>query len=852
MKTIKKAIVIFLSVVLLLGIACGCSDNGELKINMPTDISEDDANWSIISESEIILTNNAVKFQMNSKTAHFTLTDLINGKSYSSVPTEDVFSFSEEDAQRLRSEITLTYYQKQSAAEYMYSARDSVDNGNYKILTNGEAIRVYYNFGATADEFFAPTFFTKNDFEMLDLDKLSNPNAVRRISRYYTLYENENSAEDYDEKLQKYPALKKTPLYIIESGAEDNVLEEITQFMQEVGYTEEQYQKTIEKYSIEIGINDKAGFIIPVEYSLCPDGFSAKILSDKIVESSDNYKLQKVEFLEYFASKNQKSTGSYMIPDGSGSLIKINGSHKTDYSQNFYGSDYSVLEDSKQQLLENLMLPVFSICEDDGGILAIVERGAEIAELNIKTMSNAAPQNHIFTSFALRAVDVTDIGEKIGVPVYNIFSKKLIKISPTIRFVLFSEGEADFANMAKYYRNYLIENEQINQADIKGDVPLYLDYLCMIKKPSSVMGISYDKKIVLSTIEEIIESVKEFNKKGIKNIVLRLKGYGGGGLTNKANNRFEIDSAVGTVNELKQLEDLLKKNGGALYLDADFQFVYSLGNGFSKKNSSAHYLNRAVVYKGSYDIVTRKYNSEHLPKYFVTPTLYNVYSKGFLNDVNKKLSNSFKVSFGSAGLYLGSDYASKKDMNRTESLYCLKKALKETNIKAMFDNGNAYILPFAETLFGVPLTSSMSDMEYMRIPFYQMVVHSSLVYSGMPVNLSQTPKQHYLRTLEYGAALSATLITRENSLLTNTDYDSIYYSVNYDGQLDSISKMYNASKKAMQLVQNAELIGYEKLSDEVYCSFYSNGIKILVNYGKTEAKALGTRVEAESFMLIEE
>ena len=467
-------------------------------------------------------------------------------------------------------------------------------------------------------------------------------------------------------------------------------------------------------------------------------------------------------------------------------------------------------------------------------------------------MSNSAPQNHIFTSFALRAVDVTDIGEKTGVPVYNLFSKKLLNISPEIRFVLFGEKKADFANMAKYYRNHLIVNKQINQANIQGEVPIYLDYLCMIRKPSSVMGISYDKKIVLSTIEEIIESVKEFNQKGIKNIVLRLKGYGEGGLTNKAYNRFEIDSAVGTVKELKELKALLEKNGGALYLDADFQFVYTHGNGFSEKNSSAHYLNRAVVYKGSYDIVTREYNFEHLPKYFITPTLYGEYSKGFLKDSNKKLSEAFKVSFGSSGQYLGSDYASNKDMNRTESLYFLKKALKETNEKAMFDKGNGYILPFADTLFGAPLTSSASDMEYMRIPFYQMVVHGSLIYSGMPVNLSQNPKVQYLRTVEYGAALSATLITRENSLLTNTDYESVYYSVNCGGQIESLSEMYKNIHKALSSVANAEITGYQKLGDELYCTAYNNGIKILVNYGKTKASALGNTVEAESFKIIEE
>jgi len=511
-----------------------------------------------------------------------------------------------------------------------------------------------------------------------------------------------------------------------------------------------------------------------------------------------------------------------------------------------------VLEDSKGQLLQNLMFPVFSICEEDGGLFAIVEKAAEMAELNIKTMSNSAPRNHIFTSFTLRAVDVTDIGEKTGVPVYNLFSKHLLKISPKIRFTFFPKEKSDYSNMAEYYRNYLLENGQIKENKAEGEPPLYLDYLCMILKPSSVMGVSYNKKIVLSTISEIIDSVEAFKEKGIKNIVVRLKGYGTGGLTNKAYNRFEIDSKVGSAKEIQQLKKLLEKDGGALYLDADFQFVYSKGNGFSQKNSSAHYLNRAVVYNGSHDIVTRKYDAEQLPRYFVSPSLYKKYSSDFISSLKKKLPDMTGISFGTAGLYLGSDYASDKDMDRAESLYLLKTALKSVKANAMFDNGNAYVLPFAKAIVNVPLTSSANDMEYMHIPFYQMIVHGLISYGGIPINLSEDSGKYYLQSIEYGANLSATLITRENSLLTNTDYESVYYSVNADGQLDTLSKMYNGSKELLEKVQNARIEKYEKLADNVYAVTYDNGTRVLVNYGKEEISVSGRVIKSESFNVLNE
>ena len=170
----------------------------------------------------------------------------------------------------------------------------------------------------------------------------------------------------------------------------------------------------------------------------------------------------------------------------------------------------------------------------------------------------------------------------------------------------------------------------------------------------------------------------------------------------------------------------------------------------------------------------------------------------------------------------------------------------------MFDNGNAYVLSFADSLFNVPLTSSAVDMEYMRIPFYQMIVHGLLPYCGISVNLSQNPALHYLQSVEYGASVSATCITRENSLLTNTDYESVYYSLNDAEQTEQLVSMYKSSKACLEKVKNAEITDYEKLSENFYCTSYDNGVKILVNYDKTEKTAYGQRVGSMGFAIFEE
>ena len=52
---------------------------------------------------------------------------------------------------------------------------------------------------------------------------------------------------------------------------------------------------------------------VEAEYSLNDDGFSAKILMDKVTENSDAHKLQSIDFLEYFASVGAEEEGFYLM-----------------------------------------------------------------------------------------------------------------------------------------------------------------------------------------------------------------------------------------------------------------------------------------------------------------------------------------------------------------------------------------------------------------------------------------------------------------------------------------------------------------------------------------------------------
>ena len=140
------------------------------------------------------------------------------------------------------------------------------------------------------------------------------------------------------------------------------------------------------------------GFTVPVEYSICPDGFTASILSDAIIENSKNYRLQSVDFLEYFAAYDSSVQGNFVVPDGSGALIALN-SDSGEFNAPYYGEDYSVRVESQEALEKQMSLPVFGIDAGNCGVLGIIESGSEIAELTATPHSNSSTFNHAWTTF---------------------------------------------------------------------------------------------------------------------------------------------------------------------------------------------------------------------------------------------------------------------------------------------------------------------------------------------------------------------------------------------------------------------------------------------------------------------
>lgn len=826
------------------------SDKEIAKTNYDADESE----W-LISEGElIVLENERIRFTMDSSTGHFTVKNLSTGFEYSSIPKSEVATYSDEDTQRMTSEVTVTYYEKQSVPYFFYSSTDCTNIGQMKIKYNDNSVRVYYNLGAVAS--FIPSVIDRETYEKSILTNLGNKAKIRKMNRFYTLYSKEDPPEDFEDIMRTYPALKNYDFYILNADElNDNELSIVDEYIKLAGYTESSYKKMLKKYGIsDQSSPSKAGFTIPVEYKLTEDGFSASILTDLITEVSEKYILQSVDFLEYFSACAEDKEGYFIVPDGNGCIIPFNSDISDTFEQDFFGTDYAKRQSKQNQLSQNLLLPLFGISKSDGGLLAIVESAAECASLCVKTMSDSIPLNHAYTHFKLREVRSSENSDDDANSIYNIFSGHLLNTNPIIRYVLLEDNQNNYTEIAKYYRNYLKNNGLLfEKKENNSKAPLYLDFLCFTKCDDTFMGVPYQKEVVLSTLKEIEEIVSELHNSGWENINIRLCGYGKSGLENGVPNQFDISKKVGTIEQLKALSEKLESKGGKLYLDANVQFVYqtSLFDGFSQKNDSAHYLDRSIIYIGKYDTITREYGKNILPRFFVTPFNYTSYAKSFSDSLTKKCGNiSVGISVGTIGKYLLGDYSSSKDLDRTQSAICVKKMLNNLSeyYSLMSDNGNSYVLQYTSDILNVPLNSSNFDIEYQAVPFYSTVIHSSVNYAGFPDNLYADKNSALLQSLEFGAMPYLVCITSQDDILTGSAYESSLYSLNAD-RITEFTSRWEPVKNFINITSNSKISNHMIISEGVRKTSYENGHGVVINYNDYSIVYNNETISAKGYLI---
>lgn len=602
------------------------------------------------------------------------------------------------------------------------------------------------------------------------------------------------------------------------------------------------------------------GVKISIEFTLNPRGISARVPIDSIKEP-DNIKLNRIWFLPYFLSASKKDKGYLLIPDGSGAIVRFEESYGNErgFELPLYGYDFGLPFYDMPPKVEGMRLPVFGIKKGDMGILGIIRSGDYDVKIASYIAGNATGYFRIYPIFTYRNLhkfllyereaSTGQAGEVVDVLVNKISPYALNK-DIIVDYYLLSKEKANYSEMAKIFRDYLIKNGMLKKK-IDKKVLFNLVLIGGIKIRTTFLGIPTIRFFPLTTFDNAISILEALRKEGITEINLIYKGCQEGGYLSKITNGIKLENKLGGKSGFDKLLNYCSKNGINLFLNAEIVEVHEEGNGFSVARDANRYLNNGLSFLYKWDPVTKKKNRDYDPWFNVLPSKIPYYAKNFVKDLERFGVKG--ISIENIGDYIYSQNKQPNLLSRSDVASIWKEMLGEISNKynTIFTHGNLYILPYANLILNIPLDCSNFGIESEPIPFYQMVVHGYIPYSGRPGNLRENQKREFLRMVEYSALPFYTWIYEDSSYFKKSFYNEMLSS-NFRAWINQAVKEYKAIKDLYLKIIDAPMKLHEKIGKNVYKVVYENGINVIVNYNTYPVKYKDKVIKGESFVYFHE
>lgn len=696
-----------------------------------------------------------------------------------------------------------------------------------------------------------------------------------------------------DLKFSEIEHLVERPAYVIKNTIRPWDRTDIIELMKTIGYTPDKIAEDHKACNIEPPVLNVEVFRITLEYMLDGNSFVVRVPMDKVEYPKDvvpnkryltgvsgnfrptnrsevfdhfgqiggtlvTFPLYSINLLRHFAAAEQNAEGYIFVPDGSGALIPLGEGTNLQYSRNVYGTDHTIAHGLEQSayvmpmdrvLSDPLYMPVFGIKENNKAMFAIIEDGHGMSRIRANTAGGNNLYNRVSSEFILMPygdiiLQETDRAERAKGRI-KAFPDKLPDEDIVIRFAFFVGDDADYSGMARYYQQYLEMKYGMTLMDNEEtDIPLIVELIGAIPKAASIMGIPRTIMEPLTTYEQAAEIVERLLAANISNIKLRYTGWTNGGLEPGYPNKVKIANALGGTKGFKELTEYLAENDVDFYPGMSFLMIYPNKYGRFKLNRDvAHSLANepVIVYKdyfsGGY------FSSLHQLDGLITK---------FANDYIKY--EIAGLALDDLGKILASDYNKRREhIPRADAQRIIENQLaklqNQYQLELLIDSPNIYAIPYATHVVNVPLTSNQTVIFRESVPFYQMVLHGYVNYSGVPLNTCPDFRRAFLKSIETGAIPYFSWMYSDGIAIKETWFDHLFPNY-YETWFDEAVRAYQEANQVLRQVQGQRIIKHEQISPDLYITSYENEVSIIVNYNKEAVEYQGRVVQGEGYLVI--
>lgn len=610
----------------------------------------------------------------------------------------------------------------------------------------------------------------------------------------------------------------------------------------------------------------KIGITLEVQYTLENNQLVVRIPADQIKEEmvleepttgsttkqgelvETYYGIVSMEILPFLGAAGNNVDGYLLYPDGCGGLTyydqvedrPANVKMGKWYTYSNMKANIDELKDPVLSDRDSATLPILGIKNNDNALLGAVTTGEAQVGLTVYPSGYVIDLNHSnFEVFMRQQYDINMSNVSIdGSNVGKVVTRVEEKISTTdveIRYFMLNKEEANYSGMAKVYRDYLIEENKIQDRIQPGEkIPLSISLFMGITKEMML----WDKYITTTTFQDTIDISKELNDEGIEDVKFILRGWQKGGY-GKYPVSWPPEKKVGGTKGLKQLNDYLSGVDHQVFLENN----YLLG----QKDSGAFSARNDVVISASNIPVM----SADGKMFLLNPMASVEKNKEFLNEISQY--SNLNLAYEDLGEIIYQDYHKTYPCSRKETVHSWTILLGDSKKQDKFiavEGANQYSYSYADYLYNVPTDTFGYFITDEEIPFLQMVLSGLVPYSSSAGNLAYDLDLQKLKWIEFGC-IPYFELTKEPALrLSDTDYNHLFTS-QYTHWKDSVIEIYKEYEKNLSCVYGEQIVEHIKLDEDVARVTYSNGVQILINYSEKNYNYKGETVLAKDYKVIQ-
>ena len=588
------------------------------------------------------------------------------------------------------------------------------------------------------------------------------------------------------------------------------------------------------------------GLTIPLRYTLTENGLTASVPVSLVKEEADKgCKLLELSVLPFFGAAGPEDKGLILTPDGSGSIINFNNGRATGGEQQLkiYGGDRAYVSQYKPLDIKPAYFPMFGILyEEQTSLMAVADKGEAGGKLSAISGGQYSSQNQAYFTFVYRAHENITLLDRTWA------AKNMEKLaavpaeSDAFQVTYTVLGKGGIADLATAYRNVLVPEGTTKAGEIP---PLFLQAAMGVRSRHQTLGVAYNALTPLTTFAQLDEMLSVLKENGAEHMNVQLNGLDSDGVYyGSVDNKLSVNGKLGKLSDIARLEQ--KYSNVTLYPQVNLAEFSRNGGGVSKFSDSVIGVSGKRVRIGTYSLSTADKDSSVPRRSLTVNRKLTEAGKKLADFLTKKSMKTLAVSDLAGAPYtsMGNEEIS---INQNKSILQETLALLSGQERSlMTDVPNAFVLPYAKAVTGLPVVSSGFDVCDGDVPFVSLVLHGLYDCAVTPVNRFGNPKKAVLAAIEGGVSVSFTVMKSDYDSIKTTTANEWVGSV-FDDIHKDITEHYLFVKEALSGLSNQRVIQYEMLDRELRKITYENGAVILVNYGDRTREADGHTVGAMEY-----